>query len=329
MKKQITFFLLMIVCKVPAFAQIPISPSEINNHIGEPVSIHGTIYGGHSFESFTDQPTVLYLSDSFPGIPVLIIIPAAFKINFHPDLIQYYLNKNVTIHGIVQIVRSVTEIILTDSSQLLVHLSNLPPPAIDSSQSLDISSPMNLDTYNNCPLTGESTNQRLQNLNKSKNRYNMPGANSFNANASISSLLKPGNDKTRWKISDAVELTGYVYDVKPGGVETCNCHSTNKSFMDTHIVLLSNPGNNKGSQRIIVEITPRLRFLMMQHGIDWSTDKIKATYMGHWIKVKGWLFFDEEHTSSAENTNPGNASNWRATAWEVHPIISIELINHP
>ncbi len=189
-------------------------------------------------------------------------------------------------------------------------------------------SSVNLDTYNNCPMIGESTNQRLQDLNKFKNRYTEPSQNDFNSNVTAASMLNPGNDETRWSTSNAVELTGFVFDVKPGGLETCNCHASDKSQMDTHIVLVADPNSTKGSQRIIVEITPRMRFLMMQKGIDWSTEKIKATYMGHWVKVKGWLFFDEEHKASAENTNPGNASNWRATSWEVHPITSIELVNN-
>ena len=44
---------------------------------------------------------------------------------------------------------------------------------------------------------------------------------------------------------------------------------------------------------------------------------------------RGWLFFDSEHTNAAENTNPGNASNWRATAWELHPVTSFSIVPKP
>ena len=157
----------------------------------------------------------------------------------------------------------------------------------------------------------------------------MPVASDFNRSVTVASVLAPGNDTARWKTSDAVELTGYVFEVKSGGLETCNCHSADKTTMDTHIVLTADETHTNGGQRIIVEVTPRMRFIMKQQGVDWSTETIKSVYQGKWMKVKGWLFYDQEHKSSAENTNPGNAKNWRATAWEIHPITSIELVAHP
>jgi hypothetical protein len=42
--------------------------------------------------------------------------------------------------------------------------------------------------------------------------------------------------------------------------------------------------------------------------------------------LEGWLLFDREHAGESENTAPGRAANWRATAWELHPVTKIEII---
>ena len=92
---------------------------------------------------------------------------------------------------------------------------------------------------------------------------------------------------------------------------------------------MADPSITTGNKRVIVGATPRMRFIMGQMGTDWSTAKLKSELSGHWVKIQGWLFFDEEHFAEAENTNPADAKNWRATAWEVHPITNIKVVNHP
>jgi hypothetical protein len=41
------------------------------------------------------------------------------------------------------------------------------------------------------------------------------------------------------------------------------------------------------------------------------------------------MLFDVEHQNASENTAPGRERNWRATAWEIHPITSIEVVQRP
>jgi hypothetical protein len=69
---------------------------------------------------------------------------------------------------------------------------------------------------------------------------------------------------------------------------------------------------------------------MNDQGKDWSTDALKSDnqgIIGRWIEVSGWLLFDIAHRNGAENTNPGDPANWRATCWEIHPITSIKLLD--
>lgn len=67
---------------------------------------------------------------------------------------------------------------------------------------------------------------------------------------------------------------------------------------------------------------------MSKKEIDWSTATLESQLKGHWIKVQGWLFYDKEYLPEAENTSPDNSKDWCATAWEVHPIKNIEVVNN-
>ena len=85
----------------------------------------------------------------------------------------------------------------------------------------------------------------------------------------------------------------------------------------------------KGSaknEHVVLEVTPRLRDWAAGQGIDWSEKTLQAQLVGHWCEFEGWLYFDVGHAEQSENIAPGNAGNWRATAWEIHPITKITVI---
>ncbi len=182
-------------------------------------------------------------------------------------------------------------------------------------------------TYHGCGMEGTARSKKVRELNELKNRYNFPKEKDMDKSVTLKAMLKPGNDIDRWHTNKAAQVTGYVYNVKPGGVESCNCEAKDKLYRDTHIELVLNPDKTAENQRIIVEITPRIRALMKDKGIDWTTKSLRQKYLGRWIKVQGWLLFDEEHQRQAENTNPGNPKDWRATAWEIHPVTGIEAVS--
>jgi hypothetical protein len=322
------FTLVLIMYQFHSFAQIEILPEDARLHVGDSVSISGIVYGGHYFETSPNKTTMLYLGDSAQFAPLILLIDGADKSNFSDTLLEYYLNKNVIVSGNVNLYRGEPVMKIVSGSQISIKAD-----IKDSNNLIQLTSGIidleNLDTYDGCAPIGQTSNPVLEELNKQKNRYNIPLQTDFNSSITLNSILAPGNDENRWNVKTAVELTGYVAEVKPGGAETCNCKVNDDAHTDTHIVLIADPQNNQGSKRVIVEVTPRMRFIMGKNGIDWNTATLNSELLGHWIKIKGWLFFDLEHSVSAENTNPGNAKNWRATAWEVHPITSIEVVDHP
>lgn len=178
-----------------------------------------------------------------------------------------------------------------------------------------------------CDIHGSAHPDRPEyKLNEYKNRYNFPKDEDYAHGITINQLLA-GSNENEFPIDKAITLTGYVFNVKLGGVESCNCKTKDPAYRDTHIELTPDAEHTGPESRLIVEVTPRMRALMAVKGIDWSTDELKSTLIGHKVQVSGWLFYDSEHQSQAFATNPGNERNWRASCWEIHPITDLKVLN--
>jgi hypothetical protein len=96
-------------------------------------------------------------------------------------------------------------------------------------------------------------------------------------------------------------------------------------YLDTHIEIQLQSNLTAKRRRVIVEVTPRWREFVSTQGANWSTPTLKTTLEGNWVRFTGWMFFDIEHDDEAENTTPDRATNWPATAWEIHPVTAIRL----
>jgi hypothetical protein len=184
-----------------------------------------------------------------------------------------------------------------------------------------------------CGLEGKPGGSDAQkDLNRHKNRYQMPGDADIDPEVSLAAMLAPGKDVKRFNQEKAATIRGLVIDVKPGGKESCNCEASAENEKDTHIELAL-AGAAPETQRVIVEVTPRLRILMNKKGVDWSTQTLQSDpqkkIKGKWVEVTGWMLFDTAHIKQAENTNPGNVTNWRATCWEIHPVTGITILEGP
>ncbi len=170
-----------------------------------------------------------------------------------------------------------------------------------------------------CPPQGDSKIKNVQALDVQKNRSSKPPG--VDAKITLAAMLVAGDDTKRWTIGQAATITGYVADVLRGGPESCHCHKSGANDEDRHIIVVSDPkdyANNRA--HVIVEVTPQF---YAAHP-DWATS-LKAQLLHKQVSFTGWLFFDEEHKQNSVNTNPSNAKDWRATAWEIHPVTSITI----
>jgi hypothetical protein len=180
--------------------------------------------------------------------------------------------------------------------------------------------------FDGCPLTGDAKSEAGAALDALKNRSTAPAR--IDPAVTLDAMLAPGDDRARWSQDRGASVEGYVAEVYVGGVETANFHARDARYRDTHIVIAASPEASAEPHTMIVEVTPRWRAKMARRGIDWSTQTLKNTLCHHWVRVTGWLLFDFAHADRSQNTatRPGV---WRATAWEIHPITSIELLDRP
>lgn len=160
-------------------------------------------------------------------------------------------------------------------------------------------------------------------FNERKNREALPQAADFDARVTLAALLQPGDERVRWAETRAAVVEGYVVALYEANPEAANCYSLRQR--DTHIELALRR-DAPPRERMILEVTPRLRAWAARQGWDWSTPTLARELTGRWCRLEGWLFYDRIHGNEAENTAPGRAANWRATAWELHPVTRLQVV---
>ena len=142
-----------------------------------------------------------------------------------------------------------------------------------------------------------------------------------------------------------VSLTGWLVLAYAGPPETTNCGSP--VFHDWHLEIFESPSDHVPQvgdpTPIICEITPRTEQRIYRDGMwiqslagFFRSPDVSYQSTGHdacKVRVTGYLLWDDDHNGSADVgstvqyfSNNGFHHPWRSTAWELHPIIKIEVI---
>jgi hypothetical protein len=141
-----------------------------------------------------------------------------------------------------------------------------------------------------------------------------------------------------------VSVTGWLVLAYQGVPETTNCRS--KDFLDWHLELspeaADHPAQTGDPTPIICEITPRTQALIYRSGVRIQklagfmrlpdNSFVATGSKPHKIRVTGFLLWDDEHNKPDSDIGSniewfsaeGFHHPWRATAWEIHPILKIE-----
>src|SRR5215469_6751798 len=119
-----------------------------------------------------------------------------------------------------------------------------------------------IEIFNGCGMEGDARSLGVRALDRLKNRYTQPTPEQIDSRITLAAILAPGDDMSRWKVKEGAEIVGYVWDVKRGGIESTNCRARDDLDRDTHIELVLDPMRSDSSARMIVEVTPRWRYLM-------------------------------------------------------------------
>jgi len=169
----------------------------------------------------------------------------------------------------------------------------------------------------NCPSAGIALTARARELHRLKNRTSLPTASDLDSRVTLEAILQPGDDRDRWSNNRAARIQGEVIDVAYARPEATNCFHPCRR--DIHITLATKKGALK-TEQVVVEVTPNFQ----KQG--WSEETLQAQLVGHWCEFEGWMYFDVGHAKESENISPGKPDNWRATAWEIHPVTGITVL---
>jgi hypothetical protein len=157
------------------------------------------------------------------------------------------------------------------------------------------------------------------------------------------------DEKRRLEILEAplVSSTGYLVLTYPGPAESTNCnHCSSVDFHDWHLEMFDQPADHPPQPGdptpIIVEITPRTQNAIYHDGIRvhelaafFRRPDVTYESTGHLaqkVRVTGYLLWHDEHNDNTKGVGATIRSigrnhyhnPWRATAWEIHPVIKME-----
>jgi hypothetical protein len=166
-------------------------------------------------------------------------------------------------------------------------------------------------------------------LNVQKNRTSATGTPhryTFAQFIKLNSKAVNKKHRTKWTAAEkqqveAVEndapavLVAYLFDATESAAETCNCYLAGEANHDFHIWLTRKNAEPAKGDKIVVEMTPRVRAQIA----GWDLDKLRTLKKRRAkVRVTGLLTFDNEHYNYPEQ-------DIRATAWEIHPVTSFEV----
>jgi hypothetical protein len=142
-----------------------------------------------------------------------------------------------------------------------------------------------------------------------------------------------------------VSLTGWLVLAYAGPPETTNCASAD--FHDWHLEIFEKPSDHApqigDATPIICEITPRMEQRIYRDNIRIQSlagffrlqdASYQATgHKAQKVRVTGYLLWDDDHNGRADVgstiqwfSKNGFHHPWRSTAWEIHPVMKIEVI---
>ena len=169
---------------------------------------------------------------------------------------------------------------------------------------------------NYCPTSGLALTGRRSEFHRQKNRTALPQPSDFDGRVTLETFLQPGDDQSRWTTSRAARIEGYVVSISSGPLEAANCYC----HRDIHLMLALRP-DAPPREQVVLEITPLIVIIKQS-----SLEGLQRELTGQRVRFEGWLLFDSAHAGESENTAPGRINNWRATAWELHPLTKIEIL---
>lgn len=98
-------------------AQTKMSIDEVNNHIGDSVTVCSKVYGIKAL----DKVTFINLGAAYPSSPLTVVIFAKDLVNFNELPSAMYSGKQICVTGILKDYKGKVEIIITNPSAISIQ----------------------------------------------------------------------------------------------------------------------------------------------------------------------------------------------------------------
>ncbi len=132
--RRIILLVIILLQLTKSFTQ-PDSRPLVPKYNGDTVTITGRIYAGNYLKNVITKPTFLNVYDSSPLHMLMIRIDSADRKNFPEDPEKYYLNKKVSIKGVLGDYKGITTMTLMSPSLVEIDLKDKGPEPITSTGS--------------------------------------------------------------------------------------------------------------------------------------------------------------------------------------------------
>jgi hypothetical protein len=179
------------------------------------------------------------------------------------------------------------------------------------------------EVFKGCPGEGDGADPELNRL---KNRVDEADWEPVDVGALLGLRWPDGVEGKRmalWSPADRaqvaehngvpVQAEGYLLEARQEGPESTNCRSAQD--LDFHLWLAAQPGDDRASRSVVVEVTPRVR---ARHP-DWTVRAFQSlARQKSRVRISGWTMLDPEH--------PDQVGKTRGTIWEVHPVMRIDVM---
>ncbi len=132
--KRILLLAIILLQMAKSFAQ-PDNRPLVPKYPGDTITITGRIYAGNYLKNVITKPTFLNVYDSSPMHMLMIRIDSNDRKNFPDDPEKYYLNKKVSIRGVLADYKGISTMKLVSPSVVHIDYSDKGPEPITSTGS--------------------------------------------------------------------------------------------------------------------------------------------------------------------------------------------------
>lgn len=120
--KIIAALVILFLLSTSAFSQTTIQLADVNKHIGDSVTVCGTMSGGRYLEKSKGAPTFLNMGAAFPNHSLTIVIWSNMRKQFEtaPELL--FKDKEVCVTGRIELFKDKPQIVVRRKEDLRERL---------------------------------------------------------------------------------------------------------------------------------------------------------------------------------------------------------------